>query len=319
LLQVRVVLDTNVLISACLKPEGLEAEMVARARDGRIVACVTEEVWAEYREVLLRDKFRAFRERAEAMLTALATSVVRVERGETVSAAADEDDNRFLECAEAAGAEYLVTGNLRHYPSGWAGARVVNARGFLDKGSGCIKDLMKHVALLRGINVGGKNKLPMKDLTQMFLKAWCGDVETYIQSGNVIFTAPAAVLKTLPKVVGARIESQFGYRVPLILRSHGQLARAVEANPFLREGKPGKTLHVYFLADTPAEWAVKSLDPNRSPGDVFHVSGQEVYLYLPNGMGNSKLTNAWLDAKLSTVSTARNWSTVLKLHQLTGA
>ena len=67
----RIVLDTNVLISACLKPEGLEAEMIARARDGRIVACVTEEVWAEYREVLLREKFRAWRERAEAILKEL--------------------------------------------------------------------------------------------------------------------------------------------------------------------------------------------------------------------------------------------------------
>jgi putative PIN family toxin of toxin-antitoxin system len=128
----RVVLDTNVLISACLKPEGLEAEMVARARDGRITACVTEEVWAEYREVLSREKFRAFRERAETMLASLEASVVRVDGGETVSAAADEDDNRFLECAAAAGAEYLVTGNLRHYPAEWAGTRVVNARGFLD-------------------------------------------------------------------------------------------------------------------------------------------------------------------------------------------
>jgi putative PIN family toxin of toxin-antitoxin system len=128
----RIVLDTNVLISACLKPEGLEAETVARARDGRITACVTEEVWAEYREVMLRDKFRAMRERAEAMLASLEASVVRVDGGETVSAADAEDDNRFLECAAAAGAEYLVTGNLRHYPAEWAGTRVVNARGFLD-------------------------------------------------------------------------------------------------------------------------------------------------------------------------------------------
>jgi uncharacterized protein len=129
----RVVLDTNVLISACLKPDGLEAEMVAWALSGRIAACVTGEVWAEYREVLRRDKFRAFRERAEAMLAALEAQVVRVRGGAAVSAAKDEDDNRFLECAAAAGAAYLVTGNLRHYPPEWEGARVVNARGFHDR------------------------------------------------------------------------------------------------------------------------------------------------------------------------------------------
>lgn len=129
----RVVLDTNVLISACLKPLGLEAEMVARACDGRILACVTEEVWAEYREVLFRDKFRAWLERAETMLGALGACALRVSGAERVSIAADEDDNRFLECAAAAGAEYLVTGNLRHYPAEWAGTRVVNARGFVDR------------------------------------------------------------------------------------------------------------------------------------------------------------------------------------------
>lgn len=165
--------------------------------------------------------------------------------------------------------------------------------------------------------MGGKNKLPMKDLAQMFSQAGCADVATYIQSGNVIFTAPPAVLKTLPGVVRAGIESQFGYRVPVILRSHPQLARAIEGNPFLIAKKPENTLHLCFLADTPGEQAIQSLDPDRSPGDLFHVSGQEVYLHVPNGMGNSKLTNAWLDAKLSTISTVRNWNTVLKLHELT--
>jgi putative PIN family toxin of toxin-antitoxin system len=121
------------MISACLKPEGLEANLVARALDGDIVACVTADVWEEYREVLFRDKFRSFRERAEIMLAALDACVVRVTGGEAVQAAKDDDDNRFLECAAAAGAVYPVTGNLRHYPAEWAGTRVVNARGFHDR------------------------------------------------------------------------------------------------------------------------------------------------------------------------------------------
>jgi uncharacterized protein len=129
----RVVLDTNVLISACLKPGGLESDMVEWALSGRIAACVTDEVWAEYADVLLRDKFRSFRECAETMLTALEARVVRVIAREAVSAATDEADNRFLECAAAAGAVYLVTGNLRHYPPEWAGTLVVNARGFHDR------------------------------------------------------------------------------------------------------------------------------------------------------------------------------------------
>jgi len=129
---VRVVLDTNVLISACLKPDGLEAEMVRMAVDGTILACITEEVLNEYREVLLRDKFQGVRGRAEAILGDLERRALVVVSGVRVAAAKDEDDNRLLECAEAARAEYLVTGNLRDYPDEWAGTRVVNARSFYE-------------------------------------------------------------------------------------------------------------------------------------------------------------------------------------------
>lgn len=127
---VRVVLDTNVLLSACLKPEGLEAQLVARACDGDLQAFVTAEILAEYADVLRRDKFRAVRGRAEAILARIEAAARIVRSGATVTAAGDEDDNRFLECAEAAEAEYLITGNLRHYPTQWASTRIVNARGF---------------------------------------------------------------------------------------------------------------------------------------------------------------------------------------------
>jgi putative PIN family toxin of toxin-antitoxin system len=130
---VRVVLDTNVLISACLKPDGLEARVAAMAASGEIEACVTDEVFAEYRDVLRRDKFRAWRDAAETLLDAFTKRTRAVTAGAPVQAAGDEDDNRFLECAAAAGAEYLITGNLRHYPPQWGCTRIVNARGFLER------------------------------------------------------------------------------------------------------------------------------------------------------------------------------------------
>ncbi len=170
---------------------------------------------------------------------------------------------------------------------------------------------MKHVALLRGINVGGKNKLPMKDLAAIFTKAGARNVTTFIQSGNVIFEGSP---KGLCTKVEKAIESQFGFRVPIILRSEEQLEMAVAGNPFLDQHED--FLHVVFLADLPAAAAVKSLDPARSPGDRFHVAGQEIYLHLPNGGAKTKITNAWLDSKLSTVSTVRNWRTTLKLLEL---
>jgi uncharacterized protein (DUF1697 family) len=175
---------------------------------------------------------------------------------------------------------------------------------------------MKYVALLRGVNVGGKNILPMKDLAAIFVAAGCKDVSTYIQSGNVVFSAPAAMLKKLPAQISASIEKRFGYKVPVVLRSNQQLAQAIAGNPFLKAGQDPKTCHAMFLADTPTAQTAKLLDPNRSPGDFFEVCGGEIYLHLPNGSAKSKLTNAYFDSKLTTVCTVRNWATVLKLHEM---
>ncbi|MCU1330512.1 MAG: nucleic acid-binding protein contains domain-like protein [Bryobacterales bacterium] len=129
---VRVVLDTNVLISAALKPGGLEASVVAAALAGHVEVWVTSEVWAEYEEVLARPKFAKVRAQAQLMLGALGAKVHRTAATAPVTSATDEDDNRFLECAAAADASYLVTGNLRHYPLEWGPTRMVNARGFAD-------------------------------------------------------------------------------------------------------------------------------------------------------------------------------------------
>lgn len=166
------------------------------------------------------------------------------------------------------------------------------------------------LALLRGINVGGKNMLPMRDLAGMFEEAGCENVRTFIQSGNVIFTAAGTVAKGLAGVVASKIEERFGYKVPVILRTAEQLRDVVSNNPF-----PGAEdiLHVMFLADRPGAAKVAALDPKRSAPDVFIVRGSEVYLHLPVGVRDTKLTNAWFDSKLGTVSTGRNWRTVTKL------
>ncbi|MEP6536666.1 MAG: putative toxin-antitoxin system toxin component, PIN family [Bryobacteraceae bacterium] len=127
----RVVLDTNILISACWTPGGLESQTVDLVLAGTLTACVTPEIWAEYREVLFRDKFAALRVRVDELLLQLEAKAFRVKPIGTVNAARDEDDNRFLECAEAAGAAYLITGNLRHFPPRWGATAIVNARQFL--------------------------------------------------------------------------------------------------------------------------------------------------------------------------------------------
>jgi uncharacterized protein (DUF1697 family) len=166
------------------------------------------------------------------------------------------------------------------------------------------------VALLRGINVGGKNTLPMKDLIGMFAAAGCKDVRTYLQSGNVIFNATRRVVDRLPDRIAARIEKEFGYRTPVVIRTLEQLAEVATKNPFLAEGAAENSLHVLFLADAPSPSRIATLDPDRSSPDAFLVRGREVFLHLPNGMARTKLTNAYFDAKLATTSTGRNWRTV---------
>jgi uncharacterized protein (DUF1697 family) len=174
------------------------------------------------------------------------------------------------------------------------------------------------IALLRGVNVGGKNKLPMKDLAAMFVAAGCADVQTYIQSGNVLFEANRSLAARLPDLIAARIAESFGYRTPVILRTADQLAEVVSSNPFIAAGADPDALHVLFLADAPARVRIDSLDGHRSPPDTFLVRDREIYLNCPNGVARTKLTNAYFDTKLATVSTGRNWRTVTKLLELMG-
>ena len=173
-----------------------------------------------------------------------------------------------------------------------------------------------HVALLRGINVGGKNLLPMKELVKLFEKAGASEVETYIQSGNVVFRTPAAALDGFESEMAAAIEKRFGLRVPVVLRTAKEVATVLEKNPFLSRGAETSALHVAFLAGKPAAADAAKLDPERSPGDEFELRGRDLYLHLRNGVAKSKLTNDYLDRTLKTVATVRNWNTVGKLVEM---
>jgi uncharacterized protein (DUF1697 family) len=170
---------------------------------------------------------------------------------------------------------------------------------------------------MRGINVGGANKLSMKALVEIFEEMGCSQVRTYIQSGNVVFRADDSIALGLDDRVAARIADRFQLRVPIVLRTVEELAAAVDNNPFVAEGVEEKALHLAFLAGIPSSDAIASLDPHRSPPDRFEVRGRDLYLHLPNGVARTKLTNAYIDSKLGTLSTLRNWRTVLTLLGMT--
>jgi putative PIN family toxin of toxin-antitoxin system len=125
----RVVLDTNILISACWKPGGNESKVVALTK---ITFCISEAIEAEYREVAQRRKFAKHRDCLEALLDSILKTAIRVSPLQTCSACSDPDDNQLLDCALAADAQYVITGNLKHIPIKWHGIQVINARGLLD-------------------------------------------------------------------------------------------------------------------------------------------------------------------------------------------
>lgn len=179
-----------------------------------------------------------------------------------------------------------------------------------------VPDPPAYVALLRGINVGGKNMLPMSQVAKVFIEAGCTDVRTYIQSGNVVFAATPGCAKRVPHLVSAGIAERFGFRPALVVRTADEIGRVASGNPFLRPDADAGSLHVAFLAEAPDRQRIAALDPERSPGDSFELRGREIYLCLPNGVARTKLTNNYFDSTLATTSTLRNWRTVLKLLEM---
>ena len=170
-----------------------------------------------------------------------------------------------------------------------------------------------HVALLRGVNVGGKNRLAMKDLARLCEGLGCRDVRTYLQSGNVVYRAPLAVAERVHADLRAALVAELGLEVPVITRDARGLRAVVAGSPYIARGLDPATVHVMFLADLPEAPLVAALDRERSPGDAFEVADADIHLHLPNGVARTKLTNAWIDARLRTTSTVRNWNTVTAL------
>jgi uncharacterized protein (DUF1697 family) len=156
----------------------------------------------------------------------------------------------------------------------------------------------------------------MKTLEKMFSDAGCDGVRSYIQSGNVLFRANKTLAGKLSNHIKAQILESFGFRIPVILRSAEQMAETVNGNPFVNDEAMTDMLHVMFLANQPSQERIAALDHDRFLPDEFVVRGAEIYLRLPTGVARSKLTNAYFDSKLTTVSTSRNWRTVNKLLEM---
>ncbi len=171
--------------------------------------------------------------------------------------------------------------------------------------------MIRALAFLRALNVGGNNRIAMRELARAFEIEGCTNVRTYIQSGNVVFDAPA--LGPIPRRVTNRLRESHGVDSPVILRTAEEFRAAVKACPYAPDTP---RLHLCFLegAGEPA-----LLDPTRSPADRFTITGRDMYIVFGEGAGQSKLTNAYIDKALGTRSTMRNWNTVSAMMVLLDA
>jgi len=172
-----------------------------------------------------------------------------------------------------------------------------------------------YVALLRGINVGGRAKISMADLRSAFVDMGFDDVSTYIQSGNVVFRSSRSPV-TMAADIEEGIDAAFGLDVNVVLRTSAQWAGVVEHNPLAAGGRDPAKLHVTFLASKATAARVAGIDTEGFLPDEFRVLQREVYLHCPAGYGRTKLTNTFLERRLGVVATTRNWNTVRTLARM---
>lgn len=169
-----------------------------------------------------------------------------------------------------------------------------------------------HVALLRAVNLGPHNKLPMKDLAAYFASAGAKDVRTFINSGNVLFSAPAAKIEDIDKKVRTAIAKTHGFDAPIVFRTAAEMEKAARGNPFPTD----EQVHVTFFADAPKKKNLALLETKRHESEKLVLRGRELYLHLPKGVGQTKLVAAFVDKTLETFGTTRNLRTVTKLAAL---
>jgi len=173
------------------------------------------------------------------------------------------------------------------------------------------------ISMLRGVNVGGHNKIKMEALRALYESLKLRDAQTYLQSGNVIFWTDERDLAGLAKRIEDGIERKFGFRPDVILRTAAEMKEVVARNPFAkRRGiEPGKLL-ASFLASDPGEEARENVRQMKCDPEELRIEGRELYIYFPNGMGRSKLSLAKLEKTLKTAGTGRNWNSVTKMLEM---
>jgi len=174
-----------------------------------------------------------------------------------------------------------------------------------------------YISILRGINVSGSKKIKMTDLKALYEKLGFQDVQTYIQSGNVIFKNKKADKLAIKNKIEFEILDQYGFAVPVMVLVIQELNDVFANNPFANKRMEDiSKLHVTFLEKTPKNELLSNILNIQKSSDEFIIKEKAIYLFCPNGYGRTKLTNTFFEKKLKTTATTRNWKTLCKLVEL---
>jgi uncharacterized protein (DUF1697 family) len=175
-----------------------------------------------------------------------------------------------------------------------------------------------YVALLRGINVGGRAKVPMGTLRDLLAAIGGADVRTHLQSGNAVFTHSEQDPRLLEDALHRALADELGLDITCMVRTAADLRRVVDANPFDMAGVDGSRFLVVFLAGPVPTDKLAALDQAAYAPDEFRPGEREIYAHFPDSIRDSKLAGRFTDRRLGVAATARNWNTVTRLLELSG-
>ena len=177
--------------------------------------------------------------------------------------------------------------------------------------------MTRQVALLRGINVGTTKRIAMADLRAVMASLGYADVETLLQSGNIVYSTDDTTERSALRI-HERLLADIRMDIPVVVRTAAELAAVVKRNPLRKLATDPKLYHVVFLSERPDPKLVKALEGQAVADELFVVDGREVFVWWPQGAHRARLTHAVLERRLKVTATARNWNTVEKLLAMAG-
>jgi uncharacterized protein (DUF1697 family) len=178
--------------------------------------------------------------------------------------------------------------------------------------------MQSYISFLRGVNMTGHNSIKMTDLRALYIKIGLTDAETFIQSGNVIFSKTGNIT---PSALSVNIEQaileKFNFIVPAMIRTNQELSDLFSLNPYTEEtGFDPSKMAVIFLHEEPSDTQLQKVEKVDYPPDRFKIIGKEIFIYCPNGFGRTKLYTNFFEKKMGVIGTARNWKTITTLLNL---